>query len=214
MTVLVAWVGVMWSPKVPEIMYARYGPMPNRVEFDGVTYRASDWMNSGVRDERWSLHTEWNPDGRLGSGRQETKSFVQEVRSGWPLRSLSVTARMEEDWDDDVITEFAGENNGWDTREIQKLIGTNFDSALIASTRPRVLPKQAIWPGFVASAAFWSCAIGALVLAPSAIRRVLRRHRGLCVKCAYDVRGVSTCPECGSPICGSATSDVVKGVTA
>lgn len=213
-TYFVAWLGVMWSPKVPEVIFARYGPMPNSVEIDGVKYRASDWMNVGIRDERWSVHSEWNPDGRLGSGRQETKTIVQEVRSGWPLRSLSVTASMEEDRDDDVITVFAGKNNGWDTAKLQKQIGINRISTLMASARPHVLPKQLIWLGFPVSVAFWSCAIGLLFYAPRAFRRVLRRHRGLCVQCAYEVRGVSICPECGTAVRGNDAERVAQGVVA
>ncbi|MEE9129209.1 MAG: hypothetical protein V3T84_04260 [Phycisphaerales bacterium] len=37
------------------------------------------------------------------------------------------------------------------------------------------------------------------MLAPITLRRIIRRKRGLCIKCGYDLRGdFSTgCPECG-----------------
>lgn len=41
----------------------------------------------------------------------------------------------------------------------------------------------------------------------SLVRRILRRRRGLCLRCGYDLRGAahSRCPECGDEVAGSPT---------
>lgn len=71
-----------------------------------------------------------------------------------------------------------------------------------ASMRPvdAVIPRDLLWPGAlkntVISAAAW-----ALLLIPIPwFRTMLRRRRGQCSRCGYDLKGnpTTTCPECGS----------------
>ena len=64
----------------------------------------------------------------------------------------------------------------------------------------RKLPKQVSWPGFAINTAFYAVALWLLFAAPLALRRRRRIKRGLCPKCAYDLRGTQTgvCPECGA----------------
>ncbi len=54
-----------------------------------------------------------------------------------------------------------------------------------------MLPLAIIVPGFAANTLFYA--------APFATRRLIRRKRGLCVACGYDLRGnlSAGCPECG-----------------
>lgn len=66
------------------------------------------------------------------------------------------------------------------------------------------IPYAPIWRGLSSDllifAAFWF-----LVLSLASLRRALRRRRGLCNRCAYDLKGLppgSPCPECGqAPTC-------------
>ena len=66
----------------------------------------------------------------------------------------------------------------------------------------RALPLHPIWPGFAINTIFYA----ALLWLPfAALGRLRRRHRikrGLCSKCAYDLRGSAsqTCPECGKAV--------------
>ena len=55
-----------------------------------------------------------------------------------------------------------------------------------------------MWPGFAINTVFYA-AILWLPFAPFQLRRYLRRKRGLCIKCGYDLRGdfAAGCPECG-----------------
>jgi hypothetical protein len=74
-----------------------------------------------------------------------------------------------------------------------------------------------IWPGFAINTAFYALVLWMLFAGPRALNRKRRRMRGLCVKCAYDLRGHRDrehphprplsqgkrevlCPECGTAI--------------
>jgi hypothetical protein len=59
---------------------------------------------------------------------------------------------------------------------------------------------QPIWRGLLINTAFYGGIIWLLWFDPGMIRRGVRRQRGLCVRCGYDLRGGSAggaCPECG-----------------
>ncbi len=68
------------------------------------------------------------------------------------------------------------------------------------------LPTRIIWPGFVINTVFYAVVLWLLLAAPFALRRRLRRKRGLCPACGYDLRGrgspsqSNVCPECGKPV--------------
>ena len=61
------------------------------------------------------------------------------------------------------------------------------------------LPLRPLWPGFAINTIFYAAILWLLFVAPFALRRSQRIKRGLCPKCAYDLRGGnhSACPECG-----------------
>lgn len=63
-----------------------------------------------------------------------------------------------------------------------------------------VLPLFPIWRGYILNTLVWGLPLFALTFIPPALRRSLRRRRGLCPACAYDLRATpagSPCPECG-----------------
>jgi len=68
----------------------------------------------------------------------------------------------------------------------------------------RALPLQPIWPGFAINTVFYAVVLWLLFAAPFALRRRRRIRRGLCPKCAYDLRGTpvgaTACPECGAAV--------------
>ncbi|MCA9290754.1 MAG: hypothetical protein KDA25_06475 [Phycisphaerales bacterium] len=69
-----------------------------------------------------------------------------------------------------------------------------------STVRSIALPLRPIWSGFAVNTVVHAAAIGVLVLLGSRVRRVMRRRVGLCVHCAYDLRGLAAgaCPECGA----------------
>lgn len=63
----------------------------------------------------------------------------------------------------------------------------------------REIPLRPIWPGFVINTVCYTVFLLLLTLGPLSFRNIIRRKRGLCIKCAYDLRGTehNVCPECG-----------------
>ncbi len=68
-----------------------------------------------------------------------------------------------------------------------------------SNRRLRSLPLQPVWPGFATNTVFYAAILWLLAFGPSTARRIIRRKRGLCIKCGYDLRGAEheVCPECG-----------------
>ena len=66
----------------------------------------------------------------------------------------------------------------------------------------RVLPLRPMWPGFVLNTLIFGCAMWMLMMMCVLIRSAIRRRRGRCGACGYDLRGSDDglCPECGGPI--------------
>jgi hypothetical protein len=62
------------------------------------------------------------------------------------------------------------------------------------------IPLRPIWPGFAINTALHVLILSLPIFGLPALRRSLRRRRGLCTKCTYPLSGLppsSACPECG-----------------
>ena len=73
------------------------------------------------------------------------------------------------------------------------------------SANAGLLPLRPILPGFAINTIFYAAILWILMLGPVTARRMIRRKRGRCIKCGYDLRGTSggggeVCPECGATI--------------
>ncbi len=64
----------------------------------------------------------------------------------------------------------------------------------------RVLPLAVLWRGFLINTLFYGMVFWLLWSAPFATRRLIRKRRGHCLKCGYDLRHAEheVCPECGA----------------
>ena len=65
----------------------------------------------------------------------------------------------------------------------------------------RLLPLQPLLVGFVVDCLFYGSAWFVLASLPIGLRHLIRRWRGVCRRCGYDLRHADhrVCPECGSP---------------
>ncbi len=69
--------------------------------------------------------------------------------------------------------------------------------------RPPSLPfgiyREGFGPRFATNTFFWAAVLWLLIPGPFALRRLIRRRRGLCAACGYDLRHAEheACPECG-----------------
>jgi hypothetical protein len=75
-------------------------------------------------------------------------------------------------------------------------------SQRLGSPKDYWLPLQPLWPGYAINTIFYGAMLWILFATPRSVRRRLRRRRGLCPACAYDLRGSASqsCPECGRPV--------------
>ncbi len=66
--------------------------------------------------------------------------------------------------------------------------------------RAKAVTLRPLWPGFALNTLFYSAMLWLLIGGPFVLRRHLRRKRGLCVACGYDLRHAdhAACPECGA----------------
>jgi len=112
-----------------------------------------------------------------------------EVHAGWPF-----VAMYEQSWIDDTT-------NPSYKRIYRTSVGLQSEAtgygAAIAPLRP--LPLYPALPGFLINTVFYAALLWLLALAPFTARRIIRRKRGHCIKCGYDLRGTEheRCPECG-----------------
>jgi hypothetical protein len=59
---------------------------------------------------------------------------------------------------------------------------------------------QPLWRGLALNTLLYAGLVWAVWFGPGVVRRRRRRRRGLCVRCGYDLKGLSdgACPECGA----------------
>lgn len=112
------------------------------------------------------------------------------VQAGLPLRSFEGGEYFRRGWDED---------KRWNEN--------------LVSLRPAIwtertiywfgqIPTRPLWPGFAINTVFYAAALWMLTLGPFTARRVIRRRRGVCIKCGYDLRGTAQmiCSECGHEV--------------
>ncbi len=101
------------------------------------------------------------------------------VRAGLPMRALEGSV-----WAD------------YSKRQDPKIEG---QLMIVLNDQPR-FPVYPLLPGFAINSIFYAAILWVLTLGPITARRFVRRKRGHCIKCGYDLRGAEheVCPECGS----------------
>ena len=105
-----------------------------------------------------------------GEGIRRGRGYmIGQVRAWWPMRSL-----LAEQW--------STSNKSWGS-----------------AYRLGRFPARPIWPGFAVNTVLFAAILWLLIPGPFALRRLIRRRRGLCLACGYDLRHAKheACPECG-----------------
>ncbi len=114
---------------------------------------------------------------------------AQRCRAGWPILGM----RGEK-----VAHLVAGSNTVKSARFYAAIPIGQARKAFFHNT-PEILPFRPIWPGFAFDTIFYAAILWPLIIGPFALRRLIRRRRGLCPACGYDLRhgAHEVCPECG-----------------
>ncbi len=154
-----------------------------------VAWGCATWsLSAGVRrvDVPWHL---------LNGDRRDFSAAMEKVgiSCGWPR--LCLFRRL---------TEIESKGHGWDpgsNTEYGLVVAPRIWEVLGGQTWPQGrLPIRPIWPGFAINTVFYAAILWLLWLSPFVVRRVIRRKRGHCINCGYDLRGAEheVCPECGA----------------
>ncbi len=196
MNIAVAWGIACWSTAGKSIaldiplvevasFWGRYSP--TEWEFDSES--ASAWTGFGIVIRKVAQDAV-EPRGAHAdrSSGYIADWLVTEMEVGWPMRCARVG--WWERVDRMNLTHEMGVSDGW---------------SLVDQTAPRgllgrgIIPYSPLAAGFLANTAFNALILWLLILGPLALRRLVRRRRGRCIKCGYDLRGdfESGCPECG-----------------
>ena len=124
--------------------------------------------------------------------------FIDDAR-GWPVLAMSsFTALGADPVTDALLVKSSGGFSVPDSLRSKPLFVDVEDELF---NRP-IVPLRPIWPGFAINTIFYAAIIWLVTLGPLTVRRLIRRKRGLCIKCGYDLRGTSggggVCSECGA----------------
>jgi hypothetical protein len=151
---------------------------PDQASWDELTFGRScrtllavtgDVDPTGLSDEEWVR-------------RARSLSFynVEIVETGWPAHSLAIDYWHEAHHSTPITIPIRRYTGGLQLGRV-------------------LLPKRVLWRGVILDTLFYSVLIGLLLIGASQGRARLRRARGRCPNCAYDLRGRldEGCPECG-----------------
>ncbi len=121
----------------------------------------------------------------------KTADFQVQDARGWPMLSMRCT--FLRDWASVGLRSRSEVVGGL---ELPPRTWTGGDSYY---SNARALPYIPIPLGFVVDTLFYALFLWLLTLGPFTARRLIRRKRGHCIKCGYDLRGdfSAGCPECG-----------------
>ena len=160
-----------------------------RPEDEDFTWKAASREISGFGLTRKAFFD--YPMVKPGRGRPYSSPvFVIRDRTGWPFRCLQA-----EKW---LVNDSFGRQ--YQARYAVATVPVSFQWSawLITDTRPlAVLP---IWPGFAINTVFYAAILWLVIGGPFALRRHLRRKRGHCMRCGYDLGHADhrACSECGA----------------
>lgn len=150
--------------------------------------RAQDYLPPGIYDSRVGDDCEYDSSwGALRDAIVSGKPDVEAIdnAAGWPMLALACTTE---------VIEGPG-NLKYEVRGGIPIPRDEEDSW----REPNVLPFAPLWSGLIGDTAFFAVIWSVVLGVPPACRGSYRRRRGLCPRCAYDLRHdlATGCPECG-----------------
>lgn len=193
LNVAVAWgCAVFSNPLVQDENLVRFNPDFSRIVYEHRSFGSARFWDARIR---------------IGSGTSVGVTPTVDVLPNWAkdddLRSFTLHVYEGHGWPELAL---------WCVHERPQVANRQFNSrgALDAGlpdapsqgwmSAPRALPLRPIWPGFAINTILYATILWMLTLGPFTARRFIRRKRGRCINCGYDLRGAEheVCPECGA----------------
>lgn len=129
----------------------------------------------------------------------------EEYQFGWPLVCLWAVCDVLQFEDVSLVLGSQNVLRVWPLGNPSPQTSFDIDAMYPFSQNPQrhswFVPTGILWRPFAINSTTYGAAWWLLLLAPGIARRALRRRRGQCVACGYDLTGNTTgiCPECGKP---------------
>lgn len=126
---------------------------------------------------------QWGTLGQLARGERDQHAEATEDARGWPRLAF---------W-----CEIRGDRSNQGGCTVEGGIRRPTKSTTVGTVR--CIPLRPIWDGLIFDTTLYGAAWGTLLLRIPVTRRTIRRARGKCPRCAYDLEHGFTagCPECG-----------------
>ena len=179
--------GITWcaSLRLPEVAVSNpFGGLPPTAQSDPQQL-APAWTGF---DHPTDEFLTGSPDGPFGP---VVEQRIVDGR-GWPMTAM---------WSE-LDSRVLYSESAWRSGLVRGGIRTSLPpwriTALGYDQQPRVLPLRPVWTGFAINSVLFAAVLWTPFV-PFTLRRLIRRKRGHCIKCGYDLRGVEheVCPECG-----------------
>jgi len=142
----------------------------------------------------WSEFASGEPMARYPKAfdaRKTNPILYVEFASGWPSYALRYYGP--------VLLFQTGSSGGPDYSDVNGCLQIEIPKSMIRKRYLNKLPFYPLWSGFLTNTIVYTAIAWTLWSSPFVIRHVIRRKRGRCIKCGYDLRNVEheKCPECG-----------------
>lgn len=155
-----------------------------------VRYRANKAIDGNEYGFKPDLFPDWAPiyptpsDPEFNTGERR---LVQ--CNGWPFVAWRGSATSDA-WYNNIACTSA--------------IPNDFSSSMDSWYKLVLFPLMPMFPGAFYNAVLWAillwCAFGIVCTIRKRTIQAIRSRRGLCPRCAYNITGLSTCPECGQSV--------------
>jgi len=195
LTCATAWLPILFidqsAPRLstatpPQRVQARVDCIPQAWEVRGLGFRVRHWLGTS--------------HGQLDS------AYAGRLTVGWPFPAFESYIGTTWSWS----TPSQPIDFGPLTAGFWKIHDLNpWGSSIGINIGPFGFPIRPTWPGFALNVVTYSLLAYPIVTMARTIRRIHRRRRAICIRCAYPLHDLPTCPECGTPthlpLCHSAT---------
>ncbi len=194
LNVAVAWACALWGPAVasgppgsdpfPRLAPGTSWPRPVPAECPSPSY--GSW-GSGLFMSTGTFGGHIPKDQAVSEGRPRQYG-LSVFRYGVPFRALECQYLMR------ISEPYA--------RTFTLMAAVRSPELISSSHSFGVIPLRPIWLGFAFNTLFYGAILWLVIPGPFALRRIIRRKRGVCVTCGYDLRHAdhAVCPECGAAI--------------
>ncbi|MEE8155134.1 MAG: hypothetical protein V3T53_09310 [Phycisphaerales bacterium] len=174
------------SQRVSGITLLRYNLIPEPIEEADFRALVPTWSRFAVGEPFERFVDSDRIDHELVS--------YDEYASGWPAHSLRYYGP--------IYVVRAGSGNVYDESRMTGYFHPPLPETMVKRGYRSELPFLPIWPGFALNTILYAAFLWVLTLGPFTARRIIRRKRGLCPKCGYDLRGTARmiCSECGHKV--------------